>query len=352
MQNKELQNRREFFKETKGRQFFRVSHRKLLISSCIIVFFSSLFLISCKKKPDGEITVTTKSVTDITTNSAKCGGTVSYTGGFTIGDCGVCYNTSSYPTERDGYTKDQYGDGSFNSTIDNLESGTKYYVRAYAKTSSGIMYGNQESFTTKENPIWLYYGDGVLVDHWGLTNGGDWTWAVMFPSSMLTTYTNKKINKIKMDVGKIGTYTVSIYSGGSSSPTTLLYSKDYSVTSTGMTQLEVSPMVSLTTSQNLWISVTNIHDAGDFPAGASEGINNSNARWCCYNGTWYDVINNNGGTDICWMIQALLSNGTDKEGDAIVLLPPPSYPISSCQQDIPSCNNSKRDNSPRCADYF
>ncbi len=340
MQN-ELKNRREFFKK---------ANRKTIAFSCIMLFFTVVLLTSCKKKPDGEITVTTKSVTDITTNSARCGGNVFYTGGFTIGDCGVCYSTSSYPTVSDACTNDYNGAGSYNSTINNLESGTEYYVRAYARTSSGIKYGNQESFTTKEDGTWMYYGDGLWKDRWGLTNGGTLTWAVMFPSSMLTTYTNKKISKIKICAGEKGTYTVNIYKGGTSSPTTLLYSSNYSITSTGITQLEVSPMISLTTSQNLWISVTNTHAAGDYPAGASEGINNSNARWRCYNGTWSDEINHNGGTDISWLIQAFLSDGNGKDGN-MVLLSPSSYPNSSYQQEISHCNN-KEDNPSHRADPY
>ena len=71
--------------------------------------------------------------------------------GYSIGECGVCYSEISTPTTSDGYTKDHEGTGSFNSTLSELKSGTTYYVRAYAKTSSGIEYGNQESFTTLEN---------------------------------------------------------------------------------------------------------------------------------------------------------------------------------------------------------
>jgi hypothetical protein len=36
----------------------------------------------------------------------------------------------------------------FTSTMTKLSPGTKYYVKAYAITSSGISYGNQVSFTT------------------------------------------------------------------------------------------------------------------------------------------------------------------------------------------------------------
>ena len=328
----------------------RFCDTNLKIGFLFFLFVTTFALTSCKKKPEGEISITTKAVTDITENSAKCGGSVSFTGGFTIEECGICYSEDSYPTVSYFYTEDSYGTGSFNSTLSNLISGTKYYVRAYARTSSGIKYGNQESFTTKENGTWMLYGDDTWKNRWGLTNGGTLTWAVMFPSSMLSAYDGTKITKVKICAGEKGTYTVKIYKGGATSPTTLLMSKDYSVTSTGLNTLEISPLISLTTSQNLWISVTNTHEAGEHPAGASEGINNPNARWRCYNGSWEDEIEHNGNTDLCWMIQVLLSDTRDKNDKEIEISMPQSseethfntsFHKSSVQTDIP--NNGQSD---------
>ena len=109
----------------------------------------TLVFSACNKKPEGNITVTTKAVTEITVNSAKTGGAVTSTG-YSVGDCGVCYGESHSPSLDDNFTKDHKGDGSFNSTLSNLKLGTKYYVRAYAKTSMGIEYGDELSFTTQE----------------------------------------------------------------------------------------------------------------------------------------------------------------------------------------------------------
>lgn len=307
------------------------------IDFLFFLFITTFALTSCKKKPEGEITITTKSVTEITQNSAKCGGSVSYTGGFTIGECGICYSQDSYPTISDGYTEDHNGMGNFHSNLNNLEPDTKYYVRAYAKTSSGIKYGNQESFTTKEYGTWLYYGDNEWESRWGLTNGGTLTWAVRFPSSMLTNYKNTQINKIKICAGEKGAYTVSIYEGGTSSPTTLLYSQEYSINSTGINKLEVSPMIRLNTSNSLWISATNTHVAGEHPAGCSKGINNQDARWRCYSGNWTNNTSN-GWKDVCWMIQFCLTDNSGKELE--LSLPFLPNPIPSENQDITDSENN------------
>lgn len=112
---------------------------------CLVTMFTS-----CQKKTEGSITVTTKTVTDITENSAKCGGSVTSTG-YSVGDCGVCYGESHNPIIDDSFTKDREGTGSFTSTLSNLKSSTTYYVRAYAKTSSGVEYGDEKTFKTLGN---------------------------------------------------------------------------------------------------------------------------------------------------------------------------------------------------------
>ena len=150
---------------------------------------------------------------------------------------------------------------------------------------------------------------------------------------MLITYNNTRINKIKIYAGAKGTYTINIYKGGTSSPTTLLYTKEYTITSSGINKLEISPMISLTDSQNLWITITNTHEEGEHPAGTSEGTSNTNARWRCINGSWYNDASN-GWPDDCWMIQACLSNDTSKDGEFTeITLPqsPDSDPINKVE---------------------
>lgn len=110
---------------------------------------------ACKPEPEpepepqtpGSVSVTTSSVSDITETSAKCGGTVTASG-YSVGNCGLCYSELPNPTINSYITSDQMGTGTFTSTMSGLEPGTKYYVRAYATTSSGTLYGEQKEFTT------------------------------------------------------------------------------------------------------------------------------------------------------------------------------------------------------------
>ena len=98
----------------------------------------------------GQPTVNTTSVSEITTSSAKSGGTIASDGGATITSKGVVWSTNSSPTvSLSNKTNDGNGTGSFTSSISNLLPNTKYYFRAYAINSSGKTgYGQEYNFTT------------------------------------------------------------------------------------------------------------------------------------------------------------------------------------------------------------
>lgn len=93
-------------------------------------------------------TVTTKSITDITENSAKSGGNITNNGGMDITVRGICWSTEHNPTTNDAHTADGEGIGEFDSDITDLSANVKYYVRAYATNDYGTAYGNEVEFTT------------------------------------------------------------------------------------------------------------------------------------------------------------------------------------------------------------
>ena len=94
--------------------------------------------------------VTTSQVTNITSNSAQCGGNVTSSGNGTVTARGVCWNTTGNPslTNCDDFTTDGSGMGSYVSYLTDLYENTLYYVTAYAKNEEGTAYGDIESFTT------------------------------------------------------------------------------------------------------------------------------------------------------------------------------------------------------------
>ena len=90
----------------------------------------------------------TKAVTTITSTSASCGGIVINDGGSPVTAFGVCWSMNPNPTTLDFLTTDGSGVGNFVSSITLLSPATVYYIRAYAITSAGTVYGNELTFTT------------------------------------------------------------------------------------------------------------------------------------------------------------------------------------------------------------
>lgn len=97
--------------------------------------------------------VTTAAITDITSTTATCGGTI--TSDKTITARGVCWNIYDNPTITENKTNDGSGTGSFTSSLTGLTANTTYYVRVYATSIEGTQYGSQVSFKTAENQISL-----------------------------------------------------------------------------------------------------------------------------------------------------------------------------------------------------
>jgi uncharacterized protein (TIGR02145 family) len=97
-------------------------------------------------------TVTTNQITEITQNTATCGGNVTHDGGATVTIKGVCWSTTQEPDISDFHTVDGSGTGDFVSYLTGLTENTTYYLRAYATNEVGTSYGNQQSFTTLTIP--------------------------------------------------------------------------------------------------------------------------------------------------------------------------------------------------------
>ena len=110
-----------------------------------------VFLTFNAQQPSPQVVVTTSEPTDITTNSATSGGTIT-TDAYVFAK-GICWATHPGPTQTDDYySENGSGDESFTAEMTGLSQNTTYYVRAYVVTQSGIAYGNEVSFTTI--PIW------------------------------------------------------------------------------------------------------------------------------------------------------------------------------------------------------
>ena len=121
------------------------AYKKFRIFGFIIL---SILILSCRKvvtvrAPD----VVTTAASQVLYFTASSGGAVGDDGGL-LTYRGICWNTVSDPTIDNSMTVDGTGEGDFTSLMYNLKPGTKYYVRAYATNSSGLVYGDNITFTT------------------------------------------------------------------------------------------------------------------------------------------------------------------------------------------------------------
>lgn len=115
--------------------------------------------------------VVTNDVTDVTPNSAKCGGNVTADGGVAITSRGVCYSKTSNPTISDLLVNGGTGTGLFTCSLTGLEQNMTYYVRAYATNSVGTEYGIQKSFKTNGGPTVTTGSVSSITSHSAICSG-------------------------------------------------------------------------------------------------------------------------------------------------------------------------------------
>jgi hypothetical protein len=103
------------------------------------------------QQPTPQVIVTTDAPQLITGNSAMGGGEVTTTDGTYILVKGLCWATHENPTTNDDFFQEaESGVGTFSVSMTGLNISTTYYVRAYAVTPNGTVYGDQKAFTTRD----------------------------------------------------------------------------------------------------------------------------------------------------------------------------------------------------------
>ncbi len=133
-----------------------------------ILVVATTFVAACKKDktPPTESTVTTAALTNITTNSATAGGTITSNGGAAITASGIVLSRGhSTPTLSDTVMSGTTSTGSFTTTINGLDFNTTYYIRAYATNSVGTGYGNVVTLNTTNDTTkvrFTYMGQQVV----------------------------------------------------------------------------------------------------------------------------------------------------------------------------------------------
>jgi uncharacterized protein (TIGR02145 family) len=122
-----------------------------------------------------QVSVITWQISSITHNSAVSGGNISAEVGMQITSRGVCWSTHSAPTIYDNKTIDGTATGFFASNLSGLDPGKVYFVRSYATTKDGTIYGIELSFKTYSGAVTdidnnLYYTETIGNQEWMIDN--------------------------------------------------------------------------------------------------------------------------------------------------------------------------------------
>ena len=131
---------------------------------------------------DGIVLFATTSISNIRVSSATIAGNITDDGGAEITARGFCWSTNPTPTIADSKTEEGSGLGSFGSSLTGLTEDSIYYVRAYATNEIRTTYGEEISFKTYENLVYLDENSitvkakyNAKIGSMGMVNGVEYT---------------------------------------------------------------------------------------------------------------------------------------------------------------------------------
>ena len=132
-----------------------MNNQNIIFNSITLVL--SLFLSACSSSDDApsikqEVpTINTTEISNITSNSVQSGGMDIDSKEGNIIDKGICWSLDTDPTINDSKLSTGNGSDDFNITVEQLDGNTTYYLKSYATNETGTGYGNEQTFTTKED---------------------------------------------------------------------------------------------------------------------------------------------------------------------------------------------------------
>lgn len=135
-------------------------------------------------------------------------------------------------------------------------------------------------------------------------------WAVSFPPSMLTGRTSVNSVDCFIAADYPATYTMSVYSGSATAPTTLLGSASQTITSSwedGYCTFTPSSSIAIDQNQTLWIVMS---AAQTYPAAGCESVDNPNSDWISLDGASWDHASDYN-LDYSWLIDCYTTNGNN-----------------------------------------
>ena len=225
-----------------------------------------------------------------------------------------------------------------------------------ASVVGNTVVGKTVNFDNRDG--WIYYDNGTVSNTiLGLSNQttGEvfpFSFGVMFPAG---SYQGNTLTKAAYYDPAANTGNIEIYQGGTTAPTTLVYSQPYSTTGAeDFVEFTFTTPVTIDPAQSLWVVM---HTDGGFVAALDTQAGNANGMWLYSDllaDDWQTVVTATGGAyNGNWMIRAYVEEGTtpptpptpaegiigamifvDGEWEAFVEYPTNSYTYEGDGQEI------------------
>ena len=161
-----------------------------------------------------------------------------------------------------------------------------------------VRYTKLEDFN---EPNLLRYDNDLYASGIGSSNGGTWTWGVMYPGKMIngTQLTQIAILETSYNTGD---FTVNIYSGGDDAPGTLMGTQTVTPSGeNGWHTVTLETPIAINKGENLWITLT---ETGTYVMNVCSNTEPNN-QWVYYSGEWYNIgALSSSLADYGWMIRA------------------------------------------------
>ena len=164
---------------------------------------------------------------------------------------------------------------------------------------------------------WLYYDNGLKLD--GIGGPETFLWGVMFPAESLIGYEGTSLTKVTMYANAMSSGFIYIYSGGITTPSSMLHAQQYATDGTAedFEEFELTVPVELDITKSLWI-VFSTNTGTIYPAGAAKDCGDPNSRWISMDGyTWEDMSIY--GLNYSWMVRGYVSDNDKLGGETRAL---------------------------------
>ena len=216
-------------------------------------------------------------------------GTVNGGGTFTAGS-----TTTISATANSGYHFTQWNDGNSSNPRSITVTGNATYIASFAADSPAP--GTSDTISWCDtNSIATSVGAGGAI-YWGIS----------LTPTQLTGHNYLK--SVMLYVAYAGTYTLNVYTGGTTAPGTLSHTQTavFSSTQLGWQEIMLDATFPINATQNLWITFYN-NDV-TYPATACAYVGNTNSDWASVDGTSWDHLQSLSSSLVySWLIKAVTS---------------------------------------------